>query len=153
MTAPIRLDSKTVSLILAAVLLVSAGLVILGVSHKDTGQKLLDKAEADLDAFTHRFTELENLSNQDAVSIKVTSAMVLHCLRLSEECRLSQRRLAGQGDLAQLARFERDIMNVVAVATSNLTVVQDPRVLNAMLVFQSAGVELASRIRAFRMGT
>ncbi|QJT08142.1 hypothetical protein [Oceanidesulfovibrio marinus] len=153
MIASIRLESKTVSFVLAAVLLISVGFVILGVSHKDTGQKILGKAEADLAAFTIRFTELANQDNQDAISVKVTSAMVSHCMRLSEVCRLSQRRLVRQGDLVQLARFERDIVNVVAVATSNLTVVQDPRVLNAMLVFQSAGVEMASRIRAFRLGT
>lgn len=148
-----QISTKFIRILLTVLVLATILLVWAGVAHRDGGQVLLDKAQDDLAAFTHRFNELESMSSQDAISIKVTGSMVLHCMRLEEECRLTRRRLAGQGDLAQLARFERSILNVVAVATSNLTVVQDPRVLNAMLVFQSAGVELASRLRAFRLGT
>jgi hypothetical protein len=149
----IRLNTKTVTRALVVLALVSVGLVWLGASHRDAGQVLLEEAEGDLAAFAHRFSELGSLSAQDPVSIKVTGTMVIHCRRLADECGLTRRRLASQGDLAQLARFERTIMNVVSVATSNLTVVEDPRVLNAMLLFQSSGVELASRLRSFRLGT
>lgn len=148
-----KFNTKSITLLLLVLVLASIALVWIGAVHRDEGQVLLDKAQDDLAAFAHRFSELESTSSQDPISIKVTGAMVLHCMRLEEECRLTRRRLAGQGDLAQLARFERNVMNVVSVVTSNLTVVQDPRVLNAMLVFQSAGVELASRLRSFRLGT